>query len=762
MIRFLVLGFALLCSSSFAQPIVPARNAELAEILSFEKGETDQLPNGWSSGTRDSVGFDSATVYRGSGALRLHLPEAKPGAGGSVVLLRLPVDFAGSKIELRGFMKTEDVSEFAGLWLRLDAEPGVTVGFDNMARQQLKGTRDWEEYTITVPIDPKAKFLYAGVLLTGSGKAWADDLQLLVDGKPIWELPVAEPALTALDKDKEFERGSKVVAPSLTPIQITNLAALAKAWGFLKYHHPRVTAGEYHWDHELFRIMPVVLAAPDREALVGSLVGWIDRLGGDSLSAEEEIATDVHLAPVNVWRRDPILSDPRIASKLEAFRADQTVRKSQYFVSLAAGVGNPQFQHEPSYPQIAFPDHGYQLLALFRYWNIVQYWFPYRDLVEGDWDDVLTEFIPRIGLAPDNETYKRELLAFTARIADTHANLWSSLSSRPPTGEGQLPVVIRMVANQPVVSAVVPIEGAITPAFQPGDMVTAIDRVPVAELFRAWTPYYAASNQAKRLLDIGRSMFIGPVGPVTVEVRRGQEVLTIEAERLPMRNIPREGMRRWHDLPGPAFRLLSPEVAYLKLSGVKISDIPKYLKQAAGTKGWIIDIRNYPSAFVVFALGQHLVREPTPFARFTVGSLAHPGAFSYGPPVQLRPADPHYSGKVVVLVDEVSLSQAEYTAMAFRVAPGALVVGSTTAGADGNVSNFNLPGGVRTGISGIGVFYPDKRPTQRIGIVPDIEAKPTVAGIREGRDEALEEGIRQILGPDASTDMIHELIPKDI
>ena len=48
-------------------------------------------------------------------------------------------------------------------------------------------------------------------------------------------------------------------------------------------------------------------------------------------------------------------------------------------------------------------------------------------------------------------------------------------------------------------------------------------------------------------------------------------------------------------------------------------------------------------------------------------------------------------------------------------------------------------------ISGIGVFYPDKKPTQRVGIVPDVESRPTIAGIRDGRDEVLEEGIRQIL-----------------
>jgi len=112
---------------------------------------------------------------------------------------------------------------------------------------------------------------------------------------------------------------------------------------------------------------------------------------------------------------------------------------------------------------------------------------------------------------------------------------------------------------------------------------------------------------------------------------------------------------------------------------------------------------------------------------------------------------------VVILVDETSLSQAEYTAMAFRSAPGAVVVGSTTAGADGNVSPIPLPGGFQTMVSGIGVFYPDKRPTQRVGIVPDIAVTPTIAGIRAGRDEVLEAAIRQIVGPEVPLDQIESM-----
>ncbi len=76
--------------------------------------------------------------------------------------------------------------------------------------------------------------------------------------------------------------------------------------------------------------------------------------------------------------------------------------------------------------------------------------------------------------------------------------------------------------------------------------------------------------------------------------------------------------------------------------------------------------------------------------------------------------------------------------MALRVAPKTKVIGSTTAAADGNVSEIILPGRIRTMISGIGVYYPDGTETQRIGIIPDVELHPTIRGIRAGKDELLE------------------------
>jgi peptidase S41-like protein len=716
---------------------------ELAGLLDFEAEHAGGVPRGWGGGPTGTIAVDGQIVHGGRWSVRIERKDDSPNGFTSLTKM-IPIDFTGDKLELLGYLRTENVSDFAGLWMREDDDSG-SVAFDNMQRRQLKGTNEWAEYSIVLPLNKTAKRLAFGILASGAGKVWADDLRLLVDGKSILEVPRVEPPKTILDLDRQFDSGSGITLKNLTETQVANLATLGKVWGFLKYHHPLITAGKHHWDYELFRILPRVLSAADAAAARSAMSQWVSGLGSVPACTDcaSLVESDLHLRPPATWLTDEVLG-AELGGALRAIHRNRPTGRQQFYLSLVPGIGNPAFDHELAYPELKVPDAGYQLLALYRLWNIVEYWFPYRDVIGGSWDEQLTAFIPRVALASDSDAYKRQLMAFIATIHDTHANLWSSLDVRPPVGKCQLPVTLRFIENQPVVTGYQNAQSGPATGLQIGDIVTAIDGITVKALVDRWSPYYAASNEPTRLRDIARSMTRGECGAAAVGIKRESGTLALQPVRAPESTLTAD---RTHDRPGDTFRRLSPEVAYLKLSSVQASQAAKYIESAAGTKGLIVDIRNYPSEFMVFALGSRLVDRPTEFARFTNGDPANPGAFHWTPPISLQPVAPRYTGKIVILVDEVSLSQAEYTTMAFRSAPNAIVVGSTTAGADGNVSPIPLPGGLRSMISGIGVFYPDKKPTQRVGIVADIEARPTIQGIRSGRDEVLEIGLRQILGP---------------
>jgi hypothetical protein len=734
-----------------------AQEPPLSAILSFEGDHRGGVPTGWNVGSTASVAVDGKIVHGGQWSARIERTKVSSAQFGGI-LKSIPMDFTGRRIEMRGFLRTESVTDYVGMWMREDDESG-SLAFDNMQRRQLRGTNDWQEYSISLPIQPEGRQLFFGVFVAGTGTVWVDDLQLLVDGKPVWDAPKVERPKTVLDTDHEFDSGSGIAISELTPAQIENLVLLGKVWGFLKYHHPAITTGSRHWDYDLFRVMPAVLAASSRAAANDVMAKWIESLGPvgkcDPCATLETAA--LHLHPHLEWLEDRQLLSDDHRKLLHAVYVNRPVNGSQFYLSQVRGVGNPEFRHELGYLRKKPGDAGFQLLGLYRFWNIIEYWSPYLDVLGENWDEVLKQHIPKIALAKTSETYQREMIALIARGHDTHANLWSSLAVRPPVGECQVPVVLRFVENQAVVTGFSSDAGKSTD-LQVGDVIAELDGVPVSKLVADWTPYYADSNEAARLRDMARSMTRGACAETTLRVRRGTEALAVlRVPRVPIGTIDMRADDT-HDLPGETFRRLSPEIAYLKLSSVKAAESAAYIDSAANSNGLIIDIRNYPSEFVVFALGQRLVDSKTPFARFTHGDLSNPGAFHWGDPVSLTPDKPHYSGKVIILIDEVSLSQAEYTTMAFRSVPGAKVVGSTTAGADGNVSGIPLPGGLRTMISGIGVFYPDKTPTQRIGIVPDIMVRPTITGIREGRDEVLEEAVHQILGRRISPAEIRKLI----
>ncbi len=160
------------------------------------------------------------------------------------------------------------------------------------------------------------------------------------------------------------------------------------------------------------------------------------------------------------------------------------------------------------------------------------------------------------------------------------------------------------------------------------------------------------------------------------------------------------------------------------------------------TKGVIIDLRCYPAEFMLYKLSEYFMPKPKKFVQFSSTSFEHPGLFIAAKPLTVGKENPnYYRGKVVIIVNENTISQAEFTAMALQKAPKATVLGSTTAAADGNVSFIQLPGNIITAITGLGVYYEDGRETQRVGVDIHTICRPTIAGIKDGRDELLEKAL---------------------
>jgi C-terminal processing protease CtpA/Prc len=730
---FICVG-VLLAVTALAQTPAPVT----PELLGFEMAPADDRPGGWNGFPAGTVFADAQDKHGGKQSLRLE--RTKDSAGQfSTVIASMPIDFKGATVELRGWLKREGAG-VPSLWLRQD-NAGGSVAFVDMSAAPDVG-ESWSIHSIVFPLKDNATALVFGVRLMGDGKSWADDLQLFVDGKPIAEVARQARAPSVLEQDQQFNAGSGLELGTLDAAQIDALVLTGKVWGFLKYHHPLITSGKKHWDFELLRRLPAILGAKRQDDVRRLLTDWIDSLGPlepcKTCAALEP--KDLQLSPHVDWIRDRQWLGEALSRRLQAVFRNR-VPYRQFFVSLAPNVGNPVFENEPGYPATKFPDAGFQILAIFRFWNIVEYWAPYRNLIDEDWDAVLKDTLARAAQPLDAAAFQRELMRLVARADDGHANVNDQPPVREPRGDCQLPVSLRYREGQFVVNALLA-DDAGASLFHPGDVVKTLDDEPLADLVKRIRDLYGASNEWSRMNVIARSLTRGACGPVSVRVQRDAE-LKLAAQRVDMKSLRLERVAR-ADRAGETFQMLTPQVAYLKLSSIKAADVNGYIATAAGAKALIVDIRNYPSEYVVYALGNLLVDETAPFVVFTKADLTNPGAFHFGPRISLTPAEPHFGGRVMILVDENSISQAEYTAMALRASPRARIVGTRTAGADGDVSPIDLPGGFRTRISGIGVFYPDRRPTQQVGVKLDVECPSTIAGLREGRDETLDCALREL------------------
>ncbi len=713
--------------------------------LNFEKFAPDKNigQGGWMIWGNYGVDFDSTIAHSGKYAASIS-SDQKGASFGSVAYI-IPANYTGKSITLEGYMKTQEVENgYAGLLMRIDSSTKV-LAFDNMQSQAITGTNDWKKYSITFPYPANAENIFVAGILVGKGKAWFDDFVLSIDGQDVQTLKEVEKPKVQADLDREFDAGSKITSIELDTKSIGNLELLGKVWGFLKYYHPEVGAGNYNIDYELFRVLPEYLKTKNNQNRDQVILSWINGFGKVSLCEKcQETPEDAVLKPDLSWIGNSQL-DPNLQDVLRHIYNNRN-QGGHYYIS-TAGVGNPQFLNEKPYENMPYPDAGFRLLSLYRYWNVIQYFFPYKQLTDKDWKNVLREYIPKFIDAKAELEYELAALQIIGEVKDSHANLWGGGNAiNDLRGAFYPPFSLQFVEDKLVVVDYYNDDLKSETGLSIGDVITHIDGVSVENLIDSLSTYYPASNQAARLRDVSMQILRSKQNAVNVKYQSGNKNFERNLTLYPVDKLK---MKEWYakSYDPQSYKILENNIGYVTLKTIKAQDIPIIKDSLNNTKGIIIDIRNYPSTFVPFSLGSYFISKETPFVKFTGGNVDNPGEFNLSPPINIPKQNPAetFRGKLVVLVNEQTQSQAEYTAMAFRAGDNTTIMGSTTAGADGNASNFSLPGGLRTMISGLGVYYPDGTETQRVGIVPDIEVKPTTEGIKNGKDELLERAIEFIM-----------------
>ncbi len=103
----------------------------------------------------------------------------KPEGFGNIMKFIDATPYKGKTIKLSALVKSENVSGWAGLWMRVDFSNKV-LAFDNMRNRAIKGSLDWQLYDIVVFVSEDAEYINYGFLLDGEGKVFAKDFTFSV------------------------------------------------------------------------------------------------------------------------------------------------------------------------------------------------------------------------------------------------------------------------------------------------------------------------------------------------------------------------------------------------------------------------------------------------------------------------------------------------------------------------------------------------------------------------------------------------------
>ncbi len=547
-----------------------------------------------------------------------------------------------------------------------------------------------------------------------------------------------------------------------------------KVWGFVKYFHSRVSVCQVNWDSVLIADLPGIKNAVTKNDFNIALDTLLNAAGPMALTSSPpcdtiapELKRNLNLGWLNdtaIFRNDVITILDTISNnfrphtecqvEINPNQADGGYLKFQGGDSLILNIND----------NTNYPDEWHRLLEIFAHWNIINYFNPYNYIQNQPWDSTLYQNILNIDSAQNDVEFYTAFIKITSNMDDEHVygQTYDDYSYAPITGYYCPDIVLKYIPGKYVV-----VESGIS-GLNKGDEIISVNGLTTKQWEDSLKPYLSAGDSAAFHELVMESIVSASHGyHLTISyydsLNNTQTLSTTCTLFLPYLNYhPNDTLanvqwRYWGNC----------NIGYMNVgkmldTGSAVATMYSALQNSDAI---IFDIRNYPASNAVFDLISEYLYSPfssaPPGFKFQAPNVTYPGTYSwfseYAGPGNLNP----YTGKIIILFNEITISEAEFASMQLGELPNAVKIGSQTDGTDGNVTYYKLSQYMGTGFTTLGWFYPNGDSTERVGILPDSIVYPTQAGIRAGRDEVLEKAL-QVAGCITSVPDISQIPTKII
>jgi C-terminal processing protease CtpA/Prc len=712
----------------------------------FESGPVGGVPTGWFLAGTARVGTALLTIEdRRRGRQSVVLSRNKPEGNPTNLMQQFDAaSFVGRRVRYRLAVRTDSPSAIAQMWMRIDgaAAPGAPapVAFlDNMAERPIVG-QSWTYYDVVADVPAGATRIALGLFLTGTGRAWADDGSFEVLGTSPARVVEGPRPLTA--------RG------------LANLVTFSKLVGYVRHFHPSDEAATADWETFTIAGMRAVESSPDAQALARTLETLFRPIAPSmQIRAGNDLAALPPVPPpagrLLAWHhsgygqtRGSIYRSERRGVESPLPPVDVRVGGVLARIPLTVGSDNTgtlprapraatQGMPAPTRSSATAVDRATRLAAIALTWNVFEHFYPYFDVVNTDWSSILEPALGQAAIDENGRDFGMTLRHLIAGLRDGHAVVAS-----PGDSMSVPPVSLGWFEERLIVLDAAPSTG-----LERGDLVISIDGTPAPlALEDRERAISGATAQWIRYRALQELLSGASGSGVRIRVDRWKAPGTREDVEL-VRSVP--GM---FTPPSTRERIsdLQPGIVYADLTRLNDGDLKAAIPKLVTARGVIFDLRGYPGGFSPETLFSHLSDMPLTSAQWHVPEIVLPDRrelrFTRAGEWNIAPAAPRLSGKIVFLTDGRAISYAESCMGIVEHYRLGEIVGSTTAGTNGNINRFDVPGGYTIVFTGMKVLKHDGSVHHGVGIRPTIPVSPTRAGIAAGRDEVLERALQTLSG----------------
>ncbi|WP_294204901.1 S41 family peptidase [uncultured Chryseobacterium sp.] len=547
---------------------------------------------------------------------------------------------------------------------------------------------------------------------------------------------------------------ASTLSAQLSKFSDRELYQIGKVWGLMKYYHPAVSQGKTDWDGvllESFRSGP-------KEGVDGLVKNWlskVDQQKFDKIAEKDNECDSITLRNFDVLWIDKLKISSENKTRLTKL-VNQPADVGSFYSNTAKSGIYFSSANEKVYESFS---KEVKMLDLFRIWNTVEYFYPYKYLLDHQWDEVLKKYITLFRKINNEKDYESAVMQLAAELQDTHVGIEKTYQYNV-VGKLSSPFIFQIVENKVLITGIKDEAKMKKASLEVGDLITKINGQSILKNIPKKSKYFAFSNKSVELREAYSYLFSGDEETFVVEgVQKNGKNFRTTVER--MKRIfnnewDKDGIPDLHLVyKGKTYNYLTynekesrlnpsfpiDDKVYFEFSSLKGAEIPSLMEQYKNTKGMVFDLRGYNNNGSLLKVFDYLLANTVLYGIKTQPNFSQPGKFCFVDNIVNKEykfagkenPDP-YKGQVVVLINEHTVSAEEMWAMVFKKVPNVIFVGSQTAGADGNKTSIKLTDGNKIIFSGLGIYYPDGGETQRIGIKPDVVVRPTIQSTRNKED----------------------------